>query len=123
MLKIDDEKLCYDLKLIEHLGALARNPKAQISNLISAKKAHNPWTREVLKGVRAPGTGFPFLIMLGTMWHRRGRDFCVVYKRNSVLILEFRDEKFNRWIIPDSDNNRSTLSRVISMVDLPVLAQ
>jgi hypothetical protein len=43
--------------------------------------------------------------MLGTMWHRKGRDFCVVYKKRPVLILEFKNEKFKRWVIPATDQN------------------
>lgn len=103
MLEISDGKIRYKLSWIENIGTLNRGPVAKLENLVSVTRRENPWTREVLRGIRAPGTGFPFLIMLGTMRYMRGKDFCVVYKRNPVLILEFRDEKFKRWIIPDSN--------------------
>ncbi len=43
--------------------------------------------------------------MLGTMRRLRGKDFCVIYRRNPVLVLEFNGEKFERWIIPASAEN------------------
>ncbi len=119
MLKIEGEYLRYDLNWLENIGAFWRDPKSKIANLTSVSAHENPWTVQVLRGIRAPGTGFPFLIMLGTMWHRRGRDFCVVYKRKPVLVLEFKDESFIRWVIPDNDKNRATLRAAKPEIDLP----
>ena len=105
MLKISGDRLTYELSALEKVGALASSPSADIANLISVTREENPWSTRVLRGIRAPGTGFPYVIMLGTMWHRKGRDFCVVYKKRPVLILEFKNEKFKRWVIPATDQN------------------
>lgn len=105
MLEIKDGNIRYKLNWLENIGAFGRDPVAKIENLISVTRSENPWTKEVMRGIRAPGTGFPFLIMLGTMRYVRGKDFCVVYKRNPVLILEFKNEKFKRWIIPESNSD------------------
>ena len=109
MLKVSEEEIRYDLSWIENLGALGFDPIAKISNLKSVSYRTHPWTTEVLRGIRAPGTGFPFLIMLGTMRYWRGKDFCVVYKRRPVLMLEFQIEKYNRWFIPAAKENRDLL--------------
>ena len=119
MLKIEGDYFRYDLTWLENLGAFGRDPRAKISSLVSVTRHANPWTTEVLRGIRAPGTGFPFLIMLGTMWHRRGRDFCVVYKKRPVLILEFNGAGFKRWVIPDSPENLSVIQRAKPQVNLP----
>ena len=119
MLKIEGDSLRYDMNWLENIGAFGRDPKAKISALKSVTRYKNPWTTEVLRGIRAPGTGFPFLIMLGTMWHRRGRDFCVVYKRKPVLILEFGGSGFKRWVIPDSRENLEVLKSAKPQVNLP----
>ena len=109
MLKIEGDSLRYDLNWLENIGAFWRDPISKISNLTSVARHESPWTIQVLRGIRAPGTGFPLLIMLGTMWHRRGRDFCVVYKRKPVLVLEFEGESFKRWVIPDNEVNRAVI--------------
>ncbi|NCW47402.1 MAG: hypothetical protein EBV95_04605 [Actinobacteria bacterium] len=122
MLKIEGDSFRYQLNWIENIGAFWRDPKSRISNLVSVTAHENPWTIQVLRGIRAPGTGFPFVIMLGTMWHRKGRDFCVVYRRKPVLLLEFKDESFKRWVIPDNEANRSVLRTANPGIDLPASA-
>ena len=111
MLEIIGDQIRYSLSWIENVGAFGRDPEAKLKNLRSVTLHQHPWTREVLRGVRAPGTGFPFLIMLGTMRYWRGKDFCVVYKKRPVLVLEFDGEKFTRWVIPATEENRSLLTQ------------
>ncbi|NCX76988.1 MAG: hypothetical protein EBX09_08160 [Actinobacteria bacterium] len=123
MLMIERDSFRYRLNWIENIGAFWRDPKSKISNLVSVTPHSNPWTTQVLRGMRAPGTGFPFVIMLGTMWHRRGRDFCVVYRKKPVLVLEFRSESFKRWVIPDNEVNRSAIRIASPTLDLPASAQ
>jgi hypothetical protein len=53
--------------------------------------------------------------MLGTMRHRRGKDFCVVYKRNPVLVLDFQNEKWARWVVPASKENTEALSEFLEI--------
>jgi len=110
VLKIQDGQLTYQLSLLEKFGAFHGSPTAQIENLVSVSKEEDPWSTKVLRGIRAPGTGFPFLIMLGTMRHRKGKDFTVVYKRRAVLVLEFENEDFKRWVIPATETNQAVLT-------------
>ena len=119
MLKIEGESLRYDMNWLENIGALGRDPKSKISNLISVTRSDHPWTIKVLRGIRAPGTGFPYLIMLGTMRFWKGKDFCVVYKRNPVLLLEFENEPFKRWIIPYNQENLEVIRKAKPQVSLP----
>ena len=110
MLVVDGERIRYELSWVENLGAFARDPVALLGNLSAVSRREHPWTSDVLRGIRAPGTGFPFLIMLGTMRRWRGKDFCVVYRRNPVLVLEFKNEKYERWIIPAAAENIALLN-------------
>jgi hypothetical protein len=100
MLKVDGNRISYQLSRLEKIGACGGSPSANVANLVSYSREENPWGREILRGIRAPGTGIPSVIMLGTMRHRKGKDFCVIYKKNPVLVLDFKDEKFERWVIP-----------------------
>ena len=113
MLKIEGKQISYELSLLEKIGALSSSPSAHISNLISFQRVENPWTKEVLRGIRAPGTGIPYVIMLGTMRHKSGKDFCVVYKKRPVLILEFSNEKFARWVIPATSESLALMQTKI----------
>ena len=48
--------------------------------------------------------------MLGTMRYRGGKDFCAIYKKNPVYILEFKNEEFKRWIINANSSIPTTIS-------------
>lgn len=110
--------LTYKLSALETIGAFSFSPTASVENILDVKIVDNPWTTEVLRGIRAPGTGFPYLIMLGTMRHRKGKDFCVVYKRRPVIVLELKNEKFKRWVIPATAESVNSL-RNLGLVNQP----
>ena len=112
MLKVVGDRITYELTTIEKIGAFGNSPTANVTNLVSYIREENPWTVKTMRGIRAPGTGFPYVIMLGTLWNRRGRDFCVVYKRRPVLVLEFRNEKFKRWVIPMTEANFAVVNSI-----------
>lgn len=92
-------ELILQLSLSEKVFALHGNPRANASDLISTTEASNPWNRKVLRGFRAPGTGIPYVVLLGTMRFRGGKDFTAIYKRGPVRIYEFGAGEFKRWIV------------------------
>ena len=101
IVKENNGELLLSLSTIEVAGAFHQPPVSKLSNLVRVTRASNPWTTSVLRGIRAPGTGIPFVIMLGTLRYHGGKDFCVVYGRKPVVILEFENEEFNRWIVSE----------------------
>lgn len=118
MLLSQNGTLTYKLSALETIGAFSFSPTASVENILDVKLVDNPWTTEVLRGIRAPGTGFPYRIMLGTMRHREGKDFCVVYKRRPVIVLELKNEKFKRWVIPATAESVNSL-RNLGLVNQP----
>ncbi|MFM9151674.1 MAG: hypothetical protein ACKOPU_05315 [Candidatus Planktophila sp.] len=94
-----DGEITLQLSFREKIFAFHGNPRAKISDLISTTESNRPWSTEVLRGVRAPGTGIPYLVLLGTMRYRRGKDFTAIYKRGPVRIYEFSAGEFKRWIV------------------------
>ncbi len=109
MLRLENGLLSYKLKPLEVIGAFAPSPSIPISCLRSISIEETPWSSKILRGIRAPGTGLPFLIMLGTMRHRGGKDFCVVYKNQPVLVLEFEGGAWARWVVPATEQNKAVL--------------
>ncbi|CAB4687644.1 MAG: hypothetical protein F2658_04100 [Actinobacteria bacterium] len=95
-------QLVLKLSLIEKIFALHfKQLTVSKEKLIGKKSYAKPWSTEVLKGVRAPGTGFPYLILLGTMRYRGGKDFTAIYKKRPVTVYEFTDYNFKRWIVTE----------------------
>jgi hypothetical protein len=83
----------------EKLAALHGNLVASKSDLISRKVVENPWRSGLLKGVRSPGTGIPFYLLLGTMRYKDGKDFTIIYRNKPVEVFEFKSGPYKRWII------------------------
>lgn len=101
MAKVIEEgnNLILKLSMWEKIGGLHRDLLVSKDLLIKKTVFQNPWSKEVLKGIRAPGTGIPFVILLGTMRYRKGKDFTAIYKRRPVTVYEFKDYSFKRWIV------------------------
>ena len=87
------------LSRLEKMGALQGDISVASNQLISKTEVPNPWTKKYLRGVRAPGTAIPYVILLGTMRFKGGKDFCAIYKRTPAMIYEFADAPFTRWIV------------------------
>lgn len=95
----DGNNLILKLSTWEKIGALHNDLVVPKGKLVKKTVYENPWSGKVLKGFRAPGTAFPFVILLGTMRYRGGKDFTAIYKRRPVAVYDFNETKFKRWIV------------------------
>jgi|UniRef100_UPI004048FF15 hypothetical protein len=77
-LKIDGDELTLQLSMLERIGALVPAPKARLDQVETVHFIENLWTAQLLQGVRAPGTGFPYVVMIGVMRRLKTKDFCVI---------------------------------------------
>jgi hypothetical protein len=100
---IKDSRVQLRLSILEILGAFHLSPTVDLDQVESVEVIDNPWVREVLKGVRAPGTGVPFLVMLGTMRYLKGKDFVAIYRRKPSAIVTLKSGEFKRWIFQIAD--------------------
>ena len=94
------EKIHLELNLLEKIGSFHRNLSMNISEISSIETVENPWTSKIMAGLRAPGTGVPYLIMLGTLRNFRGwKAFCAIYKRKPAVIINFKSGPYSSWIV------------------------
>jgi hypothetical protein len=100
-LAIDAEELVVHLSPLERLGALHGDVRVGLSSVKRAWVTTTPWSE--LRGFRAPGTGIPWVIMLGTTRGAFGRDFCAVYGQKPALIVELEGAEFSRLVISVAD--------------------
>jgi len=97
----EGNNLRLSLSFWEKIGSVHKDLVVPKDKLISKTVHQNPWSKEVLKGVRAPGTGIPYVILLGTMRYKGGKDFTAIYKRKPVTVYEFKDSNYKRWIVTE----------------------
>jgi hypothetical protein len=103
-IRVDGDQLEVELSGLEATGALHRSIKVPRAQVRSARAVEDGWKE--LRGIRAPGTGFPSVIMLGTTRGKFGKDFCAVYKHDPAVVIELEGSEFARLVITTPDAQR-----------------
>jgi hypothetical protein len=98
ILVIEGGELNLQLSPLEKLAACWPAPKAHLSQVQSIEFVENLWTTQVLQGVRAPGTAFPYVVLIGVMRRLKTKDFVVIKRKKPGVIITFSSGKFERWI-------------------------
>lgn len=73
---VEGETVIVRLSPWERLGAMHGDIRVPREAVTGARVAIDPWTE--LRGIRAPGTGIPGVVALGTRRGRFGKDFAAV---------------------------------------------
>lgn len=97
-LKREGNELVLHLTIWEKLGALHKSPRAPIGAVEKIEYEDQLWGSQTLRGVRAPGTALPFVVLLGTLRGRGFRDFVAIKGRRPGVVLTLNSGKFSRWI-------------------------
>ena len=96
--RVIDEELILELSFWERVGALHSSPRVSLNAVTKVEFIDNLWSNKVLRGVRAPGTGIPYKVLLGTMRGREFRDFTAIKGRGAGVEICLNEGPFERWI-------------------------
>ena len=96
--KVVGDEVILELSFWERLGALHSSLQVSKSAVTKIEFIDNLWSSEVLRGVRAPGTGIPYVVLLGTMRGRNYRDFTAIKGRGVGVEICLNEGPFERWI-------------------------
>ena len=97
ILKIGNE-LVLELSFWEKMGALHLSPRTSIDSIESIEFIDQLWGSSTLRGVRAPGTALPYVVLLGTLRGRNYRDFVAMKGRGEGVVITLKNGPFARWI-------------------------
>jgi len=98
---VHDGEVEVHLSALEKVGALHGEVRVPLSAVVGAHAVDNPWPE--LRGIRAPGTGLPGEIMLGTCRGSFGKDFAAVYRHKPAVVVELQGEEYQRLIVTAED--------------------
>jgi hypothetical protein len=98
IVRVIDEELILELSFWERVGALHSSPRVSLNAVTKVEFIDNLWSNKVLRGVRAPGTGIPYKVLLGTMRGREFRDFTAIKGRGAGVEICLNEGPFERWI-------------------------
>lgn len=96
-ISIDGDDVLVHLSALERLGALRGDVRVLRVAVTECRVTGDPWSE--LRGIRAPGTGWPGVISLCT---RRGsgiHDFSAVYRNQPAVVIELEGAEFDRLVV------------------------
>ena len=93
------EELRVVMTRLERLGAFHSDLVLPLEQIIAVRATTDAWSD--LRGLRAPGTGIPGTLMLGTCRGSFGKDFCVVRGHGPGVVLDLTGGEFARVIVSD----------------------
>jgi hypothetical protein len=108
---IEGGELVVQLSFWEKVGSLRSGVRASLGSVQQVRATSEPWAE--LRGIRAPGTGIPAVIMLGTMRGSFGKDFCAIYRGKPAVIVELAGEEFRRLLL-SVEQPEALVERILS---------
>jgi hypothetical protein len=94
------------LSQAERVAALRGDVSAAVGEVADVRVSPHPF--DELRGIRAPGTGFPGVIALGTWRHRGGKEFAAIYRhRPAVVVVLTKGHEFERLIVSVEDPDQA----------------
>ena len=103
----EGNELILQLSFWEKLGALNSSPRTSLDSIEKIEFIDQLWGSSTLRGVRAPGTAIPYVVLLGTLRGRGYKDFVAMSGRGEGVVITLKSGPFARWIFtleqPKSD--------------------
>jgi hypothetical protein len=91
-------ELVLQLSFWEKLGALNLSPRTSINSVEKIEFVDELWGSSSLRGVRAPGTAIPYVVVLGTLRGVKYKDFVAMKGKGEGVVITLKSGPFARWI-------------------------
>ena len=94
-------------ELVLHMGPLEKaeafhgDIRLPLSAVTAVRLVDNAWPE--LRGIRAPGTGIPNVIAVGTRRGNFGKDFAAVHGTGQAVVVELQGAAFERLVVTSDD--------------------
>jgi hypothetical protein len=100
-LRREGDEVVLKLNDLEKAGALHGDVRVPAASVREVRVSTTPF-RE-LRGLRAPGTGLPGAIALGTWRYRGGKDFAALYRAGPAVVVELEGAEYGRLLVSAHD--------------------
>jgi hypothetical protein len=96
------DALWLHLSVLERFGAcITHDIAVPLAAVRVVRATDDAWSE--LRGIRAPGSGIPGVIALGTRRHSLGRDFAAVYGKGPAVVIELASARYQRLVVSSRD--------------------
>ena len=100
-LQIDGDKLVLHLRPLEKAEGMHGEIRLPLSAVTAVRSVDDPWPE--LRGIRAPGTGVPNVIAVGTRRGGFGKDFAAVHGKGPAVVVELEGAEYGRLVVTADD--------------------
>jgi hypothetical protein len=101
LLRIDGGELTVQLSKVEKVEAFHGDITLPLGAVTDVQAVDDPWPH--LRGIRAPGTGIPAVIAVGTRRGGFGKDFVAVHGKGPAVVVELSGADYARVVVTDDD--------------------
>ncbi|HEV2360890.1 MAG TPA: hypothetical protein VGS21_04235 [Acidimicrobiales bacterium] len=98
---VEGDELVVDMSGLEKVEGFHGDVRVPVSSVTSVRAVDSAWPE--LRGLRAPGTGIPQVIAVGTRRGSFGKDFAVVHGTGPAIVIDLRDADYERLIVTVDD--------------------
>ena len=100
-LSVDEQFLVLNLKGLEKAEGFHGDIRVPISAVRDIRLAQEPWSE--LRGIRAPGTGVPGVIAVGTRRASGIKDFAAIHGKGPAVVVELEGAEYDHLIVSEDD--------------------
>ena len=100
-LEVDGGELVLHLRAIEKAEGALGDIRVPLSAVTAVRSVDDPWPE--LRGIRAPGTGVPNVIAVGTRRGDFGKDFAAVHGKGPAVVVELEGAAYGRFVVTADD--------------------
>ena len=100
-LQIDGNELVLHLRPMEKAEGMHGDIRVPLTAVTAVRAVDDPWSE--LRGIRAPGTGVPNVIAVGTRRGNFGRDFAAVHGKGPAVVVELAGADYGRFVVTSDD--------------------
>ena len=100
-LEVDGDELVLHLRAIEKAEGAHGDIRVPLAAVTAVRAVDDPWPE--LRGIRAPGTGLPNVIAVGTRRGDFGKDFAAVHGKGPAVVVELEGAAYGRFVVTADD--------------------
>ena len=100
-LRTDGDQLVLHMHALEKAEGFHGDIRVPLSAVTAVRFVGDAWPE--LRGIRAPGTGVPEVIAVGTRRGGFGKDFAAVHGKGPAVVVELEGAEYGRLIVTADD--------------------
>ena len=98
---VESADLVVKMSEFEKFEAVHADVRVPLGAVRAVRVVDDAWPE--LRGIRAPGTGIPGVIAVGTRRGSFGKDFAVVHGKETAIVVELDGAGYSRLIVTTPD--------------------